>query len=178
MVIPVTLPCSFTDVLFEVSVVDVVCDVLPETGTWLIWLSFDVSLALEPSRVTSWIFILSEASFSGSSISMPTPSSVKEELDTVWSGGRESALSFKLEVEVAPLDCLLAETTLVLASPLLEFVDPRPVCLVMICGCEAVEADFVSLRRLDDLFLLDSDWVLGFCALLSPPAVESSCPVP
>ncbi len=93
MVIPVTLPCSFTDALFEVSVVDVVCDVLPETGTWLILLSFDISLAFELSRVTSWIFIFSEASFSGSSISMPTPSSVKEELNTVWSGGRESALS-------------------------------------------------------------------------------------
>ncbi len=129
----------------------------------LLLLSFDVSLVFELSRVTSWIFTLSEASFSGSSISMPTPSSVKEELDTVWSGGRESALSFNLEVEVAPLDCLLPDKTLVLASPLLEFVDPRPVCLVTICNCEAMEVDFVASQRLDDFFLLfDSDWVLRF----------------
>lgn len=77
---------------------------------------------------------------------MPTPSSAKEELDTVCSGGRESTLSFNLgEVEVALLDCLFPDNTRALTRPLLEFVDPCAVCLVIIRGCGAVEEDFATL---------------------------------
>lgn len=71
---------------------------------------------------------------------------MKEELDTIWSGGRESALSFNFgEVEGAPLDCLLPDKTLALTTPVLEFVDPSAVCLVIIRGCGAVEEDFATL---------------------------------
>lgn len=107
---------------------------------------------------------------------------MKEELETIWSGGRESALLFNIVVEVASLVCLLPDKALDLISPLFECVGPRPVAVCFnMCGCGAVEEDLDTLQMTGEFFLLfDSEvfWLLKFLALLSPPGSESSCVVP
>lgn len=107
---------------------------------------------------------------------MGTVSSVKEELETIWSGARESVLLFNFVVEVASLVCLLPDKTLDLISPLFKFVG----CFNK-RGGGAVEDDLDMLQMTGDFFLLLDSKVfrlLKFLALLSPPGPESSSVVP